>query len=285
MKPSLLKRIYFALKPANRLAIYDYPTRSLPLYTSHQPHKKLFEIISKYNPSYKKLIERVFFYHKYLQEIKDSSVETNPALPAWNNDFIPGLDIVLMYTLLAEIKPKHFVEIGSGTSTQTAFKVKQDLQLDFLITSIDPAPRKEIEALTDNWHTRNLQEVPLDIFEKLQAGDIVFFDGTHTLLPGSDVSWFFLEVLPILKPGVIVQIHDIYLPYDYPEEMVDRFYSEQYILGAILLANPDKYKIVAPAFYISQQEEFKNLLEELWLSPGLIKAEKHGGSFWFKINN
>jgi predicted O-methyltransferase YrrM len=283
MKPSLLKRIYFALKPANRLVIYDYPTTLKHSYSSDRPHKKLFEIISSNDDLYKKLLEEVLQQRHHIEEIKDSSVEKDPSLPAWNNGYLPGLDIILLHALLNQLKPKKYIEIGSGTSTQTAFKVRKDQQLNFTITCIDPFPRKQVVALADEWYEKKLQQVDISLFSNLEAGDVVFIDGTHTLLPGSDVSWFFLEVLPVLSPGVIVQVHDIYLPYDYPSDMRDRYYSEQYVIAATLLANPNKYEIIAPAFYISQQAALNKIIEKLWLHPNLEKAERHGGSFWFRI--
>ncbi|HEY9363861.1 MAG TPA: class I SAM-dependent methyltransferase [Chitinophagaceae bacterium] len=283
MKPSLLKRIFFALKPQNRLVIYDYPTTQQPSYTPHRPHKKLFEIIASNDDQYKKLLEGVAQYQSRIEEIKISSVETDASLPGWNNGYLPALDIILLYALLNQLKPKKYIEIGSGISTQTAFKVRKDQQLNFTITCIDPFPRKQVVALADEWYEKKLQQVDVSLFSSLEAGDIVFVDGTHTLLPGSDVSWFFLEVLPVLSPGVIVQVHDIYLPYDYPSDMRGRYYSEQYVLAAILVANPNKYEIIAPAFYISQQKELNKIIEKLWSHPNLKKAERHGGSFWFRI--
>ena len=96
------------------------------------------------------------------------------------------------------------------------------------------------------------------------------------------VQWFFMEVLPRLKKGVVVQVHDIYLPYDYPQNMCDRFYAEQYMLAAMLLSNPDRYEILAPDFYMSEEEELKQILQPLWKE--LPTVETHGGSFWFRVS-
>ena len=121
------------------------------------------------------------------------------------------------------------------------------------------------------------------MFENLEENDIVFFDGTHTVLPNSDATWFFLEVLPSIPKGVIVQVHDIYIPYDYPQFMCDRYYSENYILGAVLLANPEKYEILSPNFYISEKQSFMSLIAPVWEHPNLWDVERHGGSFWFRV--
>jgi hypothetical protein len=104
------------------------------------------------------------------------------------------------------------------------------------------------------------------------------------VLPNSDAMVCFLDLLPQLKKGVIVHIHDIYLPYDYPQEMCDRFYSEQYMLAAFLLANPEKYEVVFPGIFVSEDKSLSGLLEPIWQSPNTSAVEKHGGSFWLRIN-
>lgn len=95
--------------------------------------------------------------------------------------------------------------------------------------------------------------------------------------------WFFLEVLPILPKGIIVQLHDIYIPYDYPQFMCDRYYSENYILGSVLLTNPEKYEIISPNFYMSEQPQLAGIIEDFWKHPNLSNVERHGGSFWFQV--
>jgi hypothetical protein len=91
-----------------------------------------------------------------------------------------------------------------------------------------------------------------------------------------------MEVLPRLKKGVVVQVHDIYLPYDYPQNMCNRFYTEQYMLATALLSNPEKFEILLPNFYISEDDELKKALQPIWNKlPGV---ETHGGSFWFRIS-
>ena len=94
---------------------------------------------------------------------------------------------------------------------------------------------------------------------------------------------FYLEILPKLKKGVIVHIHDIYLPYDYPQFMCDRFYSEQYGLAMYLLANPKKYKTILPNYFISEDSELSKSIESFWEHPNLVNVEKHGGSYWLRI--
>ena len=96
---------------------------------------------------------------------------------------------------------------------------------------------------------------------------------------------FFLEVLPKLSKGVIVHIHDIYLPYDYPQFMCERFYSEQYGLAIFLLANSNRYKPILPNYFISKDNELSSIIEPIWHHTNLNNVEQHGGSFWLKIQD
>ncbi len=90
--------------------------------------------------------------------------------------------------------------------------------------------------------------------------------------------------MPKLKKGVIVHIHDIYLPYDYPQFMCDRFYSEQYGLAMYLLANPKKYEPILPNYFIYKDKELSKQIEPIWNHNNLKGVERHGGSFWLRIN-
>lgn len=278
-----LKRIYFAIRPSNRIVILDYPVEPVALYTKENPHQKLNEIISENHLEYEKLLQHAASLKENFAEIKTKDKETDVLEPTWNNNYVPGLDIIILFTLLDYLKPRKYIEIGSGTSTKTALKARNEKNLDFTITCIDPKPRQEIKKIADTWHASAIQDLPLDIFKNLDDNDVVFMDGTHSLYSNSDVSWFFMEILPILPKGVIVQIHDIYLPYDYPQFMLEKHYSENYLLGSVILSNPGKYEIISPNFYISEQKSLSGILDEIWNYPNLKNAERHGGSFWFKI--
>lgn len=102
------------------------------------------------------------------------------------------------------------------------------------------------------------------------------------MLPNSDATVFFLEVMPQLKPGVIVHIHDIYIPYDYPQFMCDRAYSEQYGLMIYLLANPEKYIALCPNYFISEDKSLSEIIGDIWKHENLQGVEQHGGLFGYK---
>ncbi|HNI45950.1 MAG TPA: class I SAM-dependent methyltransferase, partial [Chitinophagales bacterium] len=215
--------------------------------------------------------------------IKDIRQTTDKAQPAWNNGFLPGLDIVSLYTMLTVHRPQKYIEVGSGNSTKVAYKAKKEQQLDTQIISIDPQPRTEIDQLADLVIRQPFETAQYPIVEQLQANDILFIDNSHRILPNSDSTVFFLEVLPRLKKGVIVHIHDIYLPYDYPQFMCDRFYSEQYALATFLLANPHKYRPILPNYFISEDTTLAATLAPLWKHSNTQNVEQHGGSFWLQI--
>ena len=163
-------------------------------------------------------------------------------------------------------------------------KAIKDSSLQTKITSIDPFPRAAIDQLADMVIRMPLENLKDYSFaDELNENDILFIDNSHRALPNSDVTVCFLELIPRLKKGVIVHIHDVYLPYDYPQFMCDRFYSEQYLLATLLLAAPEKYQTILPNFFISEDEVLKKILQPLWDEHNLKNIERHGGSFWFKI--
>ncbi len=282
-----IKSLYRFLSPKFQSLHLEYKVVPKPRYGHGLPPHALLNTIIRLNRSeYRERLESFIKYESAISTIKDSKEETSPDNPVWNNEYLPGLDIIGLYGMIAEFKPKHYMEVGSGNSTKVARKAINDNRLSTEITSIDPFPRANIDHLADEvirMPFENLKNYKV-LIDKLSANDILFIDNSHRLFPNSDVMIFFLEILPFLKKDVIVQIHDIYLPYDYPQFMCDRYYNEQYILAATLLANPEKYKILLPLYFISMDDELKKSLDHFWKNKNLLNVEKHGGSFWFKVN-
>src|SRR5438034_9271638 len=123
-----------------------------------------------------------------------------------------------------------------------------------------------------------VQEIDLDFFSQLQSGDVLFIDSSHTVKIGGDVNYLFLEVLPRLKPGVIVHVHDIFLPFDYPRDwVVDdfRFWAEQYMLQSFLTFNSE-FEVLMANSYLNHyhEEELKTVFPDL--------PSYRGGSFWIR---
>jgi hypothetical protein len=256
-----------------------------PRYGHGKPaHKDLYNIIDANRHLYEDLLNKALLHKEAIWTIQDSEKETNSINPTWNNGFLPGLDIIGIYTLLTEYKPKKYIEIGSGNSTKVAYKAKTEQKLATEIISIDPMPRAEVDDLANKVIREPFENIDFNILDELNENDILFVDNSHRILPNSDSMVFYLEILPRLKKGVIVHIHDIYLPYDYPQFMCDRFYSEQYGLAMYLLANPKKYETILPNYFISEDKELSGLISPIWNHENLKNVEKHGGSYWIKIN-
>ena len=280
----MVKSVYRFISGKFQNVFLDYKVQFKPRYGHGLPaHNGLLEIVEKNRASYISMLECMLTYAPQLGAIKSCDKETDVNSPTWNNGFLPGLDIAGIYTMLAEKKPAKYIEVGSGNSTKVAFKAKKDLNLATEIISIDPMPRAEIDHLADKVIRKPFEDISTDIVLDLEAGDILFIDNSHRILPNSDAMVFFMEVLPALKKGVIVQIHDIYIPYDYPQFMCDRAYSEQYGLAFFLLANRDKFQPILPNYFISEDKELSNIIAPLWEQENLKGVEKHGGSFWLEV--
>jgi Methyltransferase domain len=276
-----MKKLAKLLHPKFQKLILDYPVVLKPRYGHGLPaHAGLKTLISENDSLYfdwlKQAKLHASIYQNWSLEMSDGTS------PFWLNKFLPGLDMIALFTVLAEQKPNLYLEIGSGNSTKVAYEAKRKLGLQTKITSIDPFPRAEIDDLADEVIREPFENTSLQIANKLKAGDILFIDNSHRVLPNSDAMVFFMEVLPQLKKGVIVQIHDIYLPFDYPQFMCDRFYSEQYTLAAFILANPKKYRTILPNFYLSQHAKYELEMNDFWSSLP-VGIERHGGSYWIEI--
>lgn len=281
-----VRSFYRFLHPKFQNLFSEYKVNFKPRWGHGSPaHEGLNKLISANKKEYHSFLKQTLAFKEVFWQIKKCSDETDKLAPCWNNGFLPALDIVAIYSMLAIHQPKQYIEIGSGNSTKVAYKAKQDQKLDTSIISIDPYPRAQIDTLSDEVIREPFENTSLNLAERLNPGDILFVDNSHRILPNSDAMVFFMDVLPRLKKGVIVQIHDIYLPYDYPQFMCDRFYSEQYGLAAFILANPEKYHTILPNYYISQDPELAEVVAPIWEHPNLAGIEHHGGSYWLRIES
>lgn len=165
-----------------------------------------------------------------------------------DNPGFSRIDAEILYCMIRHLKPRRVVEVGAGNSTyliaQTLLKNQQEVpgsHCEFI--TIDPYPNEVIRTGFPGL-TRTIecpiQEIPLKTFEQLGANDIFFIDSSHMLKIGSDVQYEYLEIIPRLKPGVIVHIHDVHFPSEYPKDVVlgsHRFWNEQYLVQAFLAFN------------------------------------------------
>jgi predicted O-methyltransferase YrrM len=159
-----------------------------------------------------------------------------PPLPRWDQSWFPRLDGAAAWAITTAHAPERIIEVGSGHSTRMLTHAASE---PCSITCIDPQPRAVLEGLPINWHREVLAEHHLPMFAELQSGDIAFFDSSHVLWPGSDVDMIFNRILPALRPGVLVHIHDILLPDPYPPGWDWRGYTEQNGLAGWLLGGAE----------------------------------------------
>lgn len=273
------------MSKTNQVEIEDfYPHNMCCRYGGIRPrHEKIESVFSQNLKEYEKLIDRFHFYINQFLAIPLLTSPGSPSEPAWFNGFIPAFDAISLFGLISIIKPKVYMEIGSGHSTKFAAKAKELNSPQTRIVSIDPCPRSEIDAICDEIIRKPLEECDMAIFDGLSDNDILFFDGTHRVLQNSDTEVFFFDVMPHLKHDIYIHLHDIFWPFDYPDEWAARMYSEQYVLGVLLLYAHDKFDIILPNTYISRCTELLKRFEELWNAPRLKGIENWGGSLWFKI--
>jgi hypothetical protein len=192
-----------------------------------------------------------------------------------NSEF-SALDAWALQAVLRQFRPRRMIEVGSGFSSLVTARVNREHlggELDF--TCIEPYPREFLRAGVDGISRliiEPVQAVDLDVFAALGDGDILFIDSAHVTKTGNDVNRLYLDVLPRLQPGVIVHVHDIFFPHDYPQEwvMVGRGWNEQYLLQAFLTFN----------------QRFEILFGNAWMRQFHPDVLPHiaggGGSFWMR---
>lgn len=157
-----------------------------------------------------------------------------PPAPRWSQQWFARLDGAAAYVMVRDRCPRRIVEVGSGHSTRFLARAVADGGIDTAITAIDPAPRAALGGLVVSLIKDTVQSAGLEPFTALSAGDMLVIDSSHVAMPGSDVDFLFSRVLPALPSGVLVHIHDICLPDDYPPSWRWRGYNEQQATAALL---------------------------------------------------
>jgi hypothetical protein len=194
------------------------------------------------------------------------------------NDWFECVDAEMLYAVVRHFQPARIVEVGSGFSTRVIRKAIGDGGLSTHLTCIDPQPRAPIRDYADKHVASRVEAIsPSIIADPLAANDILFIDSSHRIVQGGDVPFLFLEVLPRLQRNVLVHVHDIFLPFDYPEKILGQRWNwnEQYLLHAFLAYNP-AFEILWPASYMWAKckqevleyipvERMGNLPSSLWL--------------------
>lgn len=260
------------------------PSRDLRPRWGHgrPPHAGLLKLLSSNESDYGEFVAHLKELRPSLGKIPRTFTNESAPNPGWIGGAFTALDLAIIYGMVVKHRPRTYLEIGSGVSTCFARRAIVDHQLPTRIVSIDPEPRASIDAICDEVIREGLETTDLGMFARLEPGDIVFMDGSHRSFMNSDVTVFMLDVLPKLKPGVIVHFHDIVMPDDYAPMFVHWYWNEQYLLAIYLLAAQDRVKILMPSHYVSRYSALRSELVEPLVDLGpQSESFHHGGSMWF----
>jgi len=206
----------------------------------------------------------------------------------YSNGMFESGDAECLYSLIRHFSPSMVMEIGSGHSTLMAHAALTKN----LSQGAPPAVHICVEPYSAPW----LEEIPdtkiirervetLDParFDELSNNDILFIDSSHMIRPNGDVLFEYLQVLPRLRPGVIVHVHDIFTPYDYPRkwrELGGRMWNEQYLLEA-LLSDSDRYRVLLGLNLLAQ--DHPQALKRAFPVYASHGEGRSLGSFWFQV--
>jgi hypothetical protein len=203
-----------------------------------------------------------------------------------NDWFGPG-DAEALYSMIRYAKPSKIVEIGCGQSTLVAHFAIADAMLedpDYQCHQIcfEPFENPWLNDLGIDVRRQKIERSDLTLFKTLSPGDIVFIDSSHILRPMGDVEFEFLHVIPTLPWGVIIHIHDIFSPRDYPAKWLTedrRFWNEQYLLEAFLSFNTE-FEIICATNDLMHRgtTQFKEAFPVLAATGTLPLV----GSFWLR---
>ncbi|MEM6487823.1 MAG: class I SAM-dependent methyltransferase [Pseudomonadota bacterium] len=194
-----------------------------------------------------------------------------------------GLDGRVLYHMIRQHRPKRIVEIGSGDSTNVAaLALARNGDPEARLDAVEPYPDPvfgldALERVTV--HAKRVETIAFDFFSSLGDGDILFIDSSHVVKFKSDVVYEFNEILPRLQPGVFVHVHDIFLPYEYPQAFLERhtYWTEQYLLQSFLQFNAAFEILWSPGI---ARAHFPDAVTRAW--PGFDPAEQQAGSFWMR---
>ncbi len=199
------------------------------------------------------------------------------------NDSFPRTDAALLYAMVRHLRPKRIVELGSGQTTRVIAQACRENTADGAAARLrvfDPFPTAVDDSLPGLTKLARIkaQDVPDAVFEELESGDVLFVDTTHTVKVAGDVNHIVLRVLPQLAPGVIVHVHDIFLPYEYPRFFLADYalyWAEQYLLQAFLAFNSD-FEVLCAVHALTRDRA------ERMVAAGALARGDTGGSFWIR---
>jgi hypothetical protein len=223
--------------------------------------------------------------NEWLKELDSYADEFNPPVEApagtygWGGAQVSWSDAMALYCTIRKVKPKHVVEIGSGSSSLISIQALAK-NASGRLTCIEPYPADYLRSNTKlKLLEKKAQELTPEFFnDELRDGDVLFIDSTHTVKHGSDCLHIYLNLLPNIKRSIYVHVHDVYLPFTFPmPNLRDRqiYWTEQYLLGAYLTSNPRTEVLYGSAYHWNFNREALTAFMRGRYRPG-------GASLWFK---
>ena len=207
-----------------------------------------------------------------------------------NPNFVQG-DSECLYSLIRLYKPRRIIEVGSGFSTLMAREAiaqnqRENAACNCRHICIEPYEMGWLNDVTGIEIVRQrIEQIDKRIFLELEENDILFIDSSHVIRPQGDVLCEYLEILPTLRNGVLIHIHDIFSPRDYPDQWLInevKLWNEQYLLEAFMSCNK-QFEIVAALNYLRHRHPAK--LAEKFPILGKQMAHSEPGSFWIRKVN
>lgn len=201
-----------------------------------------------------------------------------PPAPRFEQSWFPRLDAASTYAMVRSRRPKRVIEIGSGHSTRFLARAIRDGGLAARLIAIDPVPRAPLAQLDVEHRAELLHQVPLDLFRELEADDVVFVDSSHIAMPGSDVDRLVNQILPQLATGVLLHVHDVFLPDPYPAGWRWRGYNEQVAVAPLLWTGA--FEVLWASHYVASRHPD-------WLRDSVVRdlpfpSETVEGSLWLR---
>ncbi|HUR12691.1 MAG TPA: class I SAM-dependent methyltransferase [Flavitalea sp.] len=175
----------------------------------------------------------------------------------YNNHSYASGDAEYLYNIVRHFKPRRFFEIGSGFSTlmvRNAVLQNQSEDKEYRIehVCIEPYEQPWLQKIDIKLIREKVETISPAFFQQLESNDVLFIDSSHIIRPQGDVLFEFLQVLPLINPGVLIHVHDIFTPKDYPVEWIHKhvFWNEQYLLEAFLTLNRD-FRIIGALNFLA----------------------------------
>lgn len=205
----------------------------------------------------------------------------------YNNTAYESGDAEYLYNIIRHFKPNRIIEIGSGNSTLMARNAIAKNTLDNSLYScdhicIEPYEQPWLEKLDVTVIREKVELIDKEFFQSLEVNDILFIDSSHIIRPQGDVLFEYLELLPTLKSGVLVHVHDIFSPKDYKEEWIlsHKLWNEQYLLEAFLTFNSE-FRIIGALNFLNHNHH-----QELTEKCPILKMQtgREPGAFWMQRN-